>query len=135
LTTTAIPTSTLPTRNLAAGSVATEVIPLQLLFRELNEQISSRGRHDGRSARTLECVCECERRGCDAEIRITTWQYESVRRFPTRFIVRPGHTNLSDERVIEERDGYMVVEKTGPSAHLAVRLDPRGGHRRLRRVA
>jgi hypothetical protein len=34
----------------------------------------------------------------------------------------PGHQNDPDENVIEERDGFVIVEKTGSGEELARRL-------------
>jgi hypothetical protein len=48
-----------------------------------------------------------------------------VRRFPTRFLVKPGHVTAGSERIVELADGYVVVEKLGASAATAIRLDPR----------
>lgn len=97
-------------------------VPNQLLFRELNEQLLARRASAGGK---VDVVCECEHRGCSERISIALDRYEAIRRFPTRFVVAPGHWAGGDERVVEERDGFSVVEKTGPSARIAIRLDPR----------
>jgi hypothetical protein len=97
-------------------------VPSQVLFRELNEEIAARGHG---VVRELEVVCECERRSCTGGVYLSAAEYEAVRRFPTRFIVRNGHAADEGERVVEEHPGYLVVEKVGRSAQVAIRLDPR----------
>jgi hypothetical protein len=52
--------------------------------------------------------------------------YEQIRQHPARFAVRPGHELLEVERVVEEHDGYLVVEKVGVAQEVAERHDPRG---------
>jgi hypothetical protein len=37
----------------------------------------------------------------------------------------PGHLRPEEERVVEERAGYMVVEKVGRAGERAAELDPR----------
>jgi hypothetical protein len=99
-----------------------EPVPSQLLFRELNEEIAQR--RPAREA-TLELVCECGRHSCTRAVLLTLVEYEAVRRFPTRFFVRNGHGSADGERLVETHEHYEVIEKTGPSALVAIRLDPR----------
>jgi hypothetical protein len=97
----------------------------QSLFREVNEQIVLISEHRQRESPELELVCECANPSCFATFPIEAAGYESVRMFPTRFIVRPNHVSIDSERVVEETDRYVVVEKFGPAAHAAIQLDPR----------
>ena len=101
------------------------VVPNQLLFRELNEEVSLRRDPAGGGGGEFEAVCECEHRNCSELISLTRDRYEAIRRFPTRFVVRPGHWSPGDERVVEQHEGFAVVEKTGASARIAIHLDPR----------
>jgi hypothetical protein len=96
---------------------------LQPLFREVNEVVVLVG--DQRDDDDLELVCECANPSCVASVRIRLDEYEGVRRFPTRFIVKPGHDSVASERIVEEAAGFVVVEKFGPAARAAIRLDPR----------
>jgi hypothetical protein len=93
----------------------------QLLVRELNEQIHTL---DNDAELDLELVCECVRGGCFERLTIPLEVYEMVRRFPTRFIVKPGHEDET-ERIAGEDDGYLVVEKIGVDAESAILFDPR----------
>lgn len=106
----------------ATAAPPREPVPSQLLFRELNEEIAQR-----RPPRDeiMDAVCECERRSCTRAVRLSPEEYESIRRFPTRFLMHRGHATDDDERVVEAHEGYDVIEKTGAAALVAIRLDPR----------
>jgi hypothetical protein len=92
----------------------------QLLFRELNEQIRKiAGGGD------VHVVCECVNDACYDRLVVPVDEYEAVRRFPTRFVVKEGHVTDDVERAVESHDGYIVVEKSGPDAEHAILLDPR----------
>lgn len=97
-----------PELRLRRGQV-TAGIPNQVLFRALNEQIGLNNRRYEHESQ-LELVCECKHQGCLERLRVPRDDYEAVRRFPTRFLMKPGHCS-DGERVAEERDGYVVVEQ------------------------
>lgn len=92
----------------------------QSLFRLVNEQIEEvLASDDG------EILCECYRDDCADVIPLTKEEYEGVRRFPTRFLVKAGHVLPEIERAVETNERYVVVEKFGEGGKLAVQLDPR----------
>jgi hypothetical protein len=95
----------------------------QALMREINEQFHLLLVRAG--GERCELVCECATGDCLRPILAGTADYESVRRFPSRFIVSPGHEDLVFERVVEDHGAYVVVEKIGAGASAAVQLDPR----------
>jgi hypothetical protein len=95
----------------------------QALVREVNEQIHRLGGSGPDDLRAL--LCECCNIECIEQLSVPLDEYESVRRFPTRFILSHGHERSGDERVVERRAGYLVVEKLGAGARAAVHLDPR----------
>ena len=95
----------------------------QVLFREVNEQIRSLTPSADESG--LELVCECSHDACKKRLPIEVTAYEAVRRFPTRFVVAPGHEIYGVERVVESNRDYNVVEKIEAAAPVAIRLDPR----------
>jgi hypothetical protein len=100
------------------------VVQAQVLMREVNEQIHRLGNRFGeRDLRTV--ICECVHGDCVTEIRISPDDYERVRSFSTRFVVVSGHEDGSLERVVKPRDDYLVIEKVGAGAPVAIRLDPR----------
>jgi hypothetical protein len=96
----------------------------QSLMREINEQIHQlRSTFSDVDVRTI--VCECCNDDCMTPIEITPAQYELARRFPTRFLLVPGHEDPTTERVVDHQSSYVIVEKTGVGGEVAVRLDPR----------
>ena len=96
----------------------------QLLFRQLNEQIRLVSADFGVSDE-LDLVCECGNGGCFERVLVPGAEYEAVRRFPTRFIVKPGHAAARVERVVTESRTFLVVERVGADAAAAILLDPR----------
>ena len=123
----ATPTSHDVTRNPLGRAGRARSVPNQLLFRELNEQIYRRTNTGGAGGGKIDIVCECEHRTCLQLLTLSLERYEAIRRVPTHFVAKPGHTATDDERIVEQHEEFIVVEKVGPSAPLAVRLDP---HRR-----
>ena len=92
----------------------------QSLFREVNEQIK------GVTHMTyIDFLCECADMDCTEIIALTSEEYEEVRRYPERFPIKPGHQVEEIERVVEEHDRYIVVEKIELSADVARKLNPR----------
>ena len=92
----------------------------QSLFREVNEQIK------GVSHMTfIEFLCECADVDCAEIIALTPEEYEAIRRHPERFPIRRGHELEEIERVMEEYERYVVVEKVEFAADVARKLDPR----------
>jgi hypothetical protein len=86
-------------------------------FRDANERIDQRRHELGVEAQT-PYICECAREECTEIVRMPPSEYLAVRTDPTRFLQVPGHADGS-ERLVAERDGYVVVEKTGASARTA----------------
>ena len=80
----------------------------EVTFRQVNEAIEPR-------AGTASYVCECGRLGCSDTIELEHAQYEAVRTSFDRFVIRPGHQTEVD-RVVEDHEGYLVVEKVGDAA-------------------
>lgn len=95
----------------------------QALFRNLNEQIF-RIAESFAVDEPLELCCECELEDCFARLSCSHEQYEAIRRFPTRFLLRADHVG-PDDRIVEEAAGFVVVEKIGAAAETAILLDPR----------
>jgi hypothetical protein len=92
------------------------------LFRRVNERVEelSRGLEE------LALVCECADAACVQRLpRVPVTVYEDVRAHGTRFVVAPGHERRDVETVVDERRGYIVVEKRGPAGEVAREGDPR----------
>ena len=87
----------------------------EALFREVNERIDQL--HDDLGGtKTFEIVCECGSAACTDRFPITNDDYDALRADVHRFAVVPGHERPDVERTVEQRDGYLVVEKTDPDA-------------------
>src|SRR5215208_1759130 len=108
---------TVPTKGLERSS---QDARSQLLFRELNEQVRKMA-----GGGDVDVVCECVNGACLDRLVVPRDEYEAVRRFPTRFIVKEDHVAHDVERAVESHDGYIVVEKSGADAEHAIMLDPR----------
>jgi hypothetical protein len=112
------------TREGVSDQQAHEIGRHQSLFREVNERIEE-------LAESLELrdevpiLCECGTPGCNERIVLTEAEYDDLRRIPTHFAVLPGHDIAAVERVVEQNERFVVVEKFGESAKTAIRLDPR----------
>jgi len=83
----------------------------EVLFRTVNERIDNLNERFGESADAVEMVCECGRSECVERIELAPDAYRRLREDPFRFAVRPGHEYPASETVVEEADGYLVVEK------------------------
>jgi hypothetical protein len=93
----------------------------QALIREVNDRIEKLAE----DAAHPEFLCECANADCVEMIELSVSEYESVRSSPVRFPIKPGHERPEFERVVEEREGYVVVEKFGEAAEVVRKLDTR----------
>ena len=79
----------------------------------------------------IDLICECNRPACFENLRVSPETHEAARRFPNRFLLRPGHTDPHNERITEETDRYVIVEKIGsetPRQANAAEPNPLTGH-------
>ena len=107
---------------------STAGIVRQVLQREVNERINAVNEDFGvgvDEGEEVTVICECAELSCAARITMTTAEYEQVRRFPTRFLVKGGHEIGKGARVVGESDGHVVVEVDGRAGIYAVSTDPR----------
>jgi hypothetical protein len=86
---------------------------------ELNQTLAEAGSEDS------EWICECADTECTARVAATLPEYEMVRSNPRTFIISPGHLYPQVERVLNQNDRYMVVEKIDNAGQIAETLDPR----------
>jgi hypothetical protein len=98
----------------------------EVLFRDLNERMKEIGATIAlEEPEALELFCECGRSDCVAKLTISTDAYERVRANPERFIVAVGHDAQEVEEVVEQHNGYWIVEKHEEEAQIAREEDPR----------
>src|SRR3954463_8482351 len=96
------------------------------VFREANEAIAETAAEHGLTER-VPLICECAEPTCTEIVRLSVAEYEMVRAEPRWFLNAPGHEVAAGPhgKVIERRDGYVVVEKIGEAGAIAEALDPR----------
>lgn len=96
----------------------------QVLFREVNERIeeaTTRAAFDGPTV----FVCECGSEQCSEPLELTLAQYEAIRAHPTHFAILRGHEIEDVERVVDEDERFVVVEKLARAGEIAAANDPR----------
>ena len=96
-------------------------------FREVNERLKERKRDDLAWQAPSEWICQCAEETCTERIEMSPLEYEQLRSEPTHFAVVPNeeHVSLEVERIVQKRDRYWVVEKSGEAAEIAEETDPR----------
>jgi hypothetical protein len=94
----------------------------QSTFRAANENIETAAEEMGLDGE-VPFICECPDRGCTQIVRLTLAAYAEVRGHPRHFFTVPGHesTTVQDgaSAIIEEREGYVLVEKIGVAGAIA----------------
>lgn len=109
------------------GSRVVRIADNESLFREVNERIENAIGETSASVDELTgFVCECGQKDCTATVTISPRDYEGIRKDPAHFLVLKGHEVPEAERVVEQRDGFLVVEKVGLGRVIAEAKDPRG---------
>ena len=98
----------------------------EALFRAMNESLAAW--QERREAPTEKHMffCECASRSCHERVCLTIPEYETVRESPVRFAVLPGHVSPWLERVVQEHEGYVVVEKHERFRHVVDQADAAG---------
>src|SRR3954451_7656656 len=103
------------------------IAEVEVLFRAGNERMMewTENRERAAGGEQLVFFCECGRRGCKAQVRLTGAQYEGVRADARRFVIAFGHEFREAEDVVEEHEGYVVVQKHEDVRALVERMDLR----------
>ena len=87
------------------------------LFRAANEAII---KNPSARSELRTFICECGDESCMIAIRLTYADYEALRSDVRHFALARGHEGEGDS-VLEERDGYTLVEKVGDAADVVER--------------
>jgi hypothetical protein len=83
------------------------------VFRSVNARIEQGAERHGLDS-PLRFHCECGHAACFETIDLLPDAYDRVANDGGyRFIVLPGHEELTIERIVESHDGWLVVEKVG----------------------
>jgi hypothetical protein len=85
------------------------------VFQEVNRQIERLEEKFGRRE-TLAILCECSKKHCLDGFEVEFAVYQRVRSNPLLFFVVPGHEDSEVERVVEQTQTFLVVEKVGRAA-------------------
>jgi hypothetical protein len=86
----------------------------EAVFRAANREIEQADQEEGAGPdQVIEVLCECGRQGCGGVITLTVADYDGVHSQADRFVVLRGHQSPEIEKVVEERAGYVVVDKFG----------------------
>jgi hypothetical protein len=93
-------------------------------FRRANEDLEQKAEALSFGEQPTPYLCECEDPLCTEVVMLARSEYEAVRRDPRRFFIMPGH-DAPEDRLVEESDGFSVVEKTGEEGRLVEEQDPR----------
>ena len=97
----------------------------EAIFRQVNEQIRGLNRDFGTQGGTMTVICECGDADCTERLELRVQDYERVRSDSRHYVIARGHEIPDVETVVEEADGYDVVQKKGEAAELARETDPR----------
>lgn len=96
----------------------------EALFRTANERMAAwEEQHTEEPAERY--FCECADPACRQKVMLHREEYEAVRSHSRRFFVVSGHEIPDIETVIDEHDGWVVVEKNPEVTETAVATDPR----------
>ena len=91
-------------------------------FRSINERVEELSEEFDSAP---DFVCECDRPDCTEILRITVQTYERARQDGRRFLVKPGHERPAFERVIDQGESWLLVEKIGGAGEVAAEEDSR----------
>lgn len=85
----------------------------QILCRGANERLKQAVENHVGEARRVPFLCECADAFCGGRVDLTLEQYDALRARQNRFAIVPGHPCVEGEEIVERREGFHVVEKTG----------------------
>ena len=85
------------------------IIENEKLFREVNERVADM--QATFSGPDPEWVCECGDETCFDKVSVPIDDYQQIRAHDDWFLIRPGHEKTDVEKVVRQRDGFLVVEK------------------------
>jgi hypothetical protein len=97
----------------------------QVLFRAVNERIAELTVGHLPIVEMSLFICECSDEGCAESLEVTPDEYEAVRGNGARFVVVAGHQLPGVEHVVDGNGRFLVVEKDGRAAEVALAGDPR----------
>jgi len=97
----------------------------EAMFREANERAKEWEERHGPDSRVELYFCECGRPDCQEKVSLGEADYERIRSDSRRFVIIPGHELPDVETVIEQNEGWAIVEKVPEVTPTVEALDPR----------
>jgi hypothetical protein len=98
----------------------------EAVFREVNERVEEIHQTLGTETETLDIICECGALTCTERISVPIAEYERARGNSTHFLLQVGHEDPTVERMIENHETWILVEKEGTDVEeIAEATDPR----------
>lgn len=99
-------------------------------FRRANEEIRHKVDTATPAMEMIPFLCECPREDCRELTPMPLGEYAAIRAHPTYFVNAPGHEVEEGIHavVVERRNGYVVVDKIGPSGDIVAEDWARGEH-------
>jgi hypothetical protein len=98
----------------------------EAMFREANERAKAWEERHRLHDEVELYFCECANPECREKVSLRKAEYERVRSDPRRFVVVHGHELPEVETVIEQNEGWAIIEKEPEVAPTVETLDPRG---------
>jgi hypothetical protein len=96
----------------------------EAMFRLANERMS--GWEEQHATEGVELYfCECSEQDCRQKVGLRKEDYEAVRSDSRRFVIAVGHEIPDVETVIEQHEGWAVIEKSPEVTQTVESLDPR----------
>ena len=80
----------------------------QFVFREVNERVRET---IGSFGGPIDFLCECSQEDCTDSVELDMAEYERIRSHANLFVVVTGHDLLEVYRVVDQGNGYVLVEK------------------------
>ena len=98
----------------------------EAVFREVNERVEEIHQTLGTDTGLLDIICECGALTCTERISVPIAEYERARSDATHFLLQVGHEDPTVERMIENHETWILVEKEGTDVEeVAEATDPR----------
>jgi hypothetical protein len=100
----------------------------EAMYRAVNRELEQIAEGLGeRGGDTIEVLCECGQPDCESLLSLRIADYDRVHGERDRFVVARGHVDAQLERVVEEADQYLVVDKYGQAEAAAEAEERREG--------
>ncbi len=97
------------------------------IVRDVNRQIKE-GAELHEVGDPMPFHCECAQMPCLQKIELPPSVYERILSERYRFVVLPDHVKPEVEQIVEEHDGFVVVEKIGEAREQIDRDHPQELH-------